>query len=582
MNHDLVIRSGAVVDGSGAEPFSADIAINGNTIAEVGKVTGKGKREIDADGLTVTPGFVDLHTHLDAQIGWDPQVTSISWHGVTTALLGNCGVTFAPCKPDDRELLAGMMETVEDIPRRAILEGLPWNWESYGEYLDSIEAMGPGINICGMVGHCAIRFYVMGERAVDEPPGDLADLWPTRRRYDADSLLDAEGTGLRRPTADEVRQIAALAGQSVRQGAIGFSTNRIWAHRLPDGRAIPGTYAHGDELRAIAREVGAHGGIMQTVFGMPREARFDDEFALLADEARMTQGVLFSSNVETGVELQDQRVKELLAEGLNVASVTVPRGGGGVGGLFVGNFFRSSAWKQLHELDNEGRLQAIRDTDFRRRLVDEVKTRDDGRGTKRWFWMGNEDRPRYTHALHESLYDMAQVRGEHPVETWLRLTDESDGKALFHMRGFNVDLDGVEKLIQTDWVVPSQGDAGAHVSQMNDSGCSSFVLSHWVRDRKVLTLAEAVRKLTSMPANVLGLDDRGVVAVGKKADINVIDIDRVAERQPEIVHDMPFGAPRFIQRGTGYRATVCNGTVTLENDELTGERGGRVLRSYDR
>jgi N-acyl-D-aspartate/D-glutamate deacylase len=580
MSYDLVIRGGSLVDGSGADGFSGDVAVSGDTIVEIGKVAGRGKREIDAEGLTVTPGFVDLHTHLDAQIGWDPQATSISWHGVTTGLLGNCGVTFAPCRPDDRELLAGMMETVEDIPKRAILEGLPWNWESYGEYLNSIEAMSPGINVCGMVGHCAVRFYVMGERAVDEPQETPSDWWPTRRRYDTDSLSDAEGTGLRRPTEDEVRKIAELAGQSVKEGAIGFSTNRIWSHQLPDGRAIPGTYAHGDELRAIAREVGQHGGIMQTVFGMPREARFDDEFELLADEARVTKGVLFSSNVETGVKVQDQKVKAMLAKGLNVASVTVPRAGGGVGGLSTNNlWWRSGSWRELLSLDLAGRLKAIRDPQTRRRLVEEIKGKTDGADAKRWFCMGNDDRPRYGQASNESLYDIAQAAGEHPVETWLRITDESDGKALFHARLFNADIDGVEQLIQTDWVVPSQGDAGAHVSYMNDCGCSSFVLSHWVRDKGTFTLAEAVRKLTSMPAGVLGLEDRGTLAVGKKADINVIAIDEVAERQPEIVHDLPFGAPRFIQRAKGYRATVCNGAVILENDELTGDRSGRVLRS---
>jgi N-acyl-D-amino-acid deacylase len=579
MSHDVVIRGGTVIDGTGAEGFTADIAIDGDQIAAVGKVAGKGKREIDANGLTVTPGFVDLHTHLDAQIAWDPQVTSISWHGVTTALLGNCGVTFAPCKPDDRTLLAEMMETVEDIPRRAILEGMPWNWESYGQYLDSIESMGPGINICGMVGHCAIRYYVMGERGIDEAGRDPKNWLEARRRYDSDSLSDAEGTGLRRPTEDEIKKIAALAGQSVKEGAVGFSSNRLWNHQLPDGRAIPGTFAHGDELRAIAKEVGKYGGIMQTVFGMPREARFDDEFKLLEDEARLTRGVLFSSNVETGVAVQDAAVRKLLAQGLKVASVTVPRGGGGVGGLFTGSFFRSAAWKALSEMDNPARLAAIRNPDMRRRLVDEIKSRDDGRRTSRWFFMGNEDRPRYTHALNESLWDMAKAAGEHPVETWLRLTDESDGKALFHMRGFNVDLDGVEDLIQSDWIVPAQGDAGAHVGQMNDSGCSTFVLSHWVRDKGALTLADAVKRLTAFPASVLGLDDRGTLAVGKRADLNVIDLDNLAERQPQIVNDMPFGAPRFIQRARGYRATLCNGQITLENDELTGDRAGRVLRS---
>ncbi len=580
MGHDVVIRGGTVIDGTGAKGFTADIAVDGDQITEIGKVTGKGQREIDANGLTVTPGFVDLHTHLDAQIAWDPQVTSISWHGVTTALLGNCGVTFAPCRPDDRVLLAEMMETVEDIPRRAILEGMPWNWESYGQYLDSIESMGPGINVCGMVGHCAIRYYVMGERAIDEASGDPKGWTEARRRYNSDSLSDPEGTGLRRPTDDEIRKIAALAGQSIKEGAVGFSSNRIWSHQLPDGRAIPGTYAHGDELRAIAKEVGKYGGIMQTVFGMPTESRFDDEFQLLEDEARMTRGVLFSSNVETGVAEQDAAVRKLLAQGLKVASVTVPRGGGGVGGLFTGNFFRSAGWKALSEMDNPARLKAIRDPQQRRRLIDEIKSRDDGRRTRNWFYMGNEDRPRYTHALNESLWDMARAAGEHPVETWLRLTDETHGKALFHMRGFNVDLDGVEELVKSDWVVPAQGDAGAHVGQMNDCGCSTFVLSHWVRDSGVLELADAVKRLTSFPASVLGLNDRGTLAVGKRADINVIDLANLAERQPNIVNDMPFGAARFIQRARGYRATLCNGQITLENDELTGDRAGRVLRSH--
>ncbi len=583
MSHDLVIRGGSIVDGTGADAYAGDIAVDGDQITEIGQVSGKGKREIDAQGLTVTPGFVDLHTHLDAQIGWDPQATSISWHGVTTGLLGNCGVTFAPCRPNDRELLAGMMETVEDIPRRAILEGLPWNWESYGEYLNSIEAMNPGINLCGMVGHCAIRFYVMGERAIDEPEGNIQDWMPTRLRYQTESLSNVEGTGLRRPTEDEIKQIAAIAGQSVKEGAIGFSTNRLPNHLLPDGRAIPGTYAHGDELRAIAREVGRYGGIMQTVFGQPKEntPRFDDEFELLADEARLTRGVLYSSSTEMDIDSQDKKVKALLAEGLNVASVTVPRSGGAVAGLFTNILFQSRSWKALLSLDNAGRLRAIRDPETRRRLVGEIKSKDEGVGTRRWFPMGNEDRPRYTQAQNESLYDIAKAAGEHPVETFLRITDESDGKAMFHLRAFNLNIDDVERLIQTDWVVPNQGDAGAHVSLMNDSGCTSFVLSHWVRDKGTFTLTEAVRKLTSMPAGVLGLSDRGSLLVGKRADINIIDIDKVAERQPEIVHDMPFGAPRFIQRGLGYRATVCNGTVILENDELTGDRGGRVIRSGD-
>ena len=549
MSHDLVIRGGAVVDGTGAEPFNADIAVDGDQITAIGQVAGKGKQEIDADGLNVSPGFIDLHTHLDAQIGWDRKVTSVSWHGVTTALFGNCGVTFAPCKATDREFLAGMMETVEDIPKKAILHGLPWNWESYGGYLDALAALGPAINICGLVGHCATRFYVMGERAVEEPATD-----------------------------DEIRQIAELAGQSVKEGAVGFSTNRFPPHRLPDGRSIPGTFADRDELRAVAKEVGKQGGIMQTVSDF---SDFDAEMDLIADEARMARGALFSSAAEVGTERMNERVMAMRNEGLNVTSVTVPRSGGGVGGLSTDNFFRTEAWNELRKLDLAGRVRAIRDPETRQRLVAEVKAQGDGpvQGMKRWFYMGSDPRPCYTQDLSQNLVALAEKAGEHPVETWLRVSDETDGKALFHMRGFNVNLDALAELISTDWAMPGLGDAGAHVSQMIDSGWSTFILSHWHRDSGLYSLPEAVRRVSAVPAGVLGLNDRGTLAVGKRADINVFDIDRLEERMPEIVHDFPFGAPRFIQRAAGYHATVCNGTVVLRDDELTGEYGGRVLRN---
>ena len=360
----------------------------------------------------------------------------------------------------------------------------------------------------------------MGERAVEEPA-----------------------------TADEIRQIAELAGQSVKEGAVGFSTNRLPGHRLPDGRSIPGTFAHRDELRAVAKAVGAYGGFMQTVSDF-RE--FDEEMELIADEARSSRGALFSSAAEIGI-----------------------------GGLATNNFFETPAWMELRQFDFDGRLKAIRDADYRQRLIAEVK--EQGQpvldGTKRWFWMGDGERPCYTQALDDSLYAMAQAADEHPVETWLRITDETNGKALFHMRGFNVNLDSLEELITTEWAMPGLGDAGAHVSQMIDSGWSTFILSHWHRDSGVYSLEEAVRRISAVPAGVLGLEDRGVLAVGKRADVNVFDISRLEERMPEIVNDFPFGAPRFIQRAAGYKATLCNGDVVLRDDELTGARPGRVLRS---
>ncbi|MYE14834.1 MAG: amidohydrolase family protein [Gammaproteobacteria bacterium] len=549
MAHDLVVRGGLIVDGNGAEPFEGDLAVDGDAIAAVGEVRESGVEEIDAKGAVVTPGFVDLHTHLDAQIGWDPDMTSITWHGVTTALLGNCGVTFAPCKASDREFLAGMMETVEDIPKYAILTGLPWDWESYGGYLDSIERLGPMINVAGLVGHGATRFFVMGERAIDDAA-----------------------------TPEEIERIAALAGQSVAEGALGFSVNRHPGHRLPDGRSIPGTFASREELLAISRAVGSRGGLMQTV---PHFGDLDTEMDILAEEARSSR-VLFSAISEHGLRL-DERVSAMRASGLDVTAVTVPRSGGGVGGLSTDNFWRTPSWNRLREMDFDARLEAIRDESFRATLVREIREHPDHdalvKATRRYYLLGDGDRPCYTQPRYESLHDLAEAAGEHPAETWLRVMLETDGKALVHMRGFNVNHEHLEKMITTPWAMPGLGDAGAHVSQMIDSGWPTFVLSHWYRDAGTYSLEEAVRRISAEPARVLGLSDRGTLERGKRADLNVIDMDRLAERQPYIVRDFPGGAPRFQQRAVGYRATVCNGSVILRDDEHTGARAGEVIRN---
>ena len=538
------------MDGTGSAPQEADVAIDGDSITAVGAVAQTGKEEIDAAGHAVTPGFIDLHTHLDAQIGWDPHMTSVTWHGVTTALLGNCGVTFAPCRVEDREFLAGMMETVEDIPKHAILTGLPWDWESYGGYLDSIERLQPMINVCGLVGHSATRFHVMGERAIEE-----------------------------QATEDEIREIAALAGASVAQGALGFSVNRHPGHTLPDRRPIPGTFASRAEMLAIAEAVGAQGGLMQTV---PNFGKVEDEMDLLAAQGKSSR-VLFSAIGEHR-QVLDEKVTAMRDAGVDITAVTVPRSGGGVGGLSTSNFWRTPHWNELRKMGFEERLAAIADADFRAQLVADVRDNEQLneqvlKTTKRYYPMGEDARPNYTQPRYESLADIADAAGEHPVETWLRLTLESKGKALFHHRGFNVNLENLELLITTDWALPGLGDAGAHVSQMIDSGWATFVLSHWHRDKGTYSLEEAVRRIAGEPARVLGLKDRGVLAAGRKADVNVIDIDRLEERQPYIVNDFPGGAPRFQQRAQGYRATVCNGRVTLRDDEHTGVCAGQVLRN---
>ena len=554
MAHDLVIRNARIVDGTGAAAFPGDVAIDGDKITGLGTVDEKGRQEIDASGNAVTPGFIDMHTHLDAQIGWDPDLTSVTWHGVTTALLGNCGVTFAPCRPEDRDFLAGMMETVEDIPKKAILSGLPWDWDSYGGYLDSVERLSPMINVAGLVGHCATRFYVMGERSVEEPA-----------------------------TPDEIRQIAELAAQSVREGAVGFSTSRASVHKLPDGRCIPGTYAEREELMAIAAAVGDAGGIMQTVMEFSKP---DEEMALIGDEAAFCRAAIFSEVCSPSAEQRKRRgetVTRFRAEGKNITGFTVPRSAGGVGGLTTPHFWHSPSWNKLREMNFERRLEALRDEAFRRQLVTELENHEHARQaaeqTRTWYPMGDGDHPDYTGGADESLLAIAKRAGEHPAETWIRLTLESEGKVLFHHRVFNHDLDAVAETISTDWAMPGLGDAGAHVSGMIDAGWATFVLSHWYRDAGLYSLEEAVRRMTSVPAAILDLRDRGTLQVGQKADLNVIDTDKVAECQPRLVNDFPHGAPRFIQRAVGYQATVCNGEVILRDDEHTGAHAGHVLRN---
>lgn len=549
MTHDILIRGGTIVDGTGRAPFQGDLAIDGGLITAVGSATGRGHREIDAEGLVVSPGFVDLHTHLDAQIGWDPDCTPVSWHGVTTALMGNCGVTFAPCKPADRPLLAAMMETVEDIPREAILNGLPWDWEDYGGYLDSIERLQPGINLCGLVGHSALRFYVMGERAVEE-----------------------------QASPDERRRMAEIAGEAVARGAMGCSLNRFAAHKLPDGRAIPGTFADVGECVDIAREVGRRGGVMQAV-----GADFD-LLRALADEGGSR--VLFSYGVGPDGALAAQRRNDLetLCQGRDITALAQVRSSGFVFGLqsAMPIATRAPGWRRLKGQTLAQRLATIADPVQFRALVDEARVGGFptllGAGIDKVYCMGNAATPDYAGGAERQLLAMAEAAGEHWAETFLRLALQTQGRALFTLRMFNPDMAALAHLIASPNVLPGLGDAGAHVSQVMDAGWASFVLSHWVREQRLYSLAEGVRRLTSAPAAVLGLKDRGVLAPGARADVNVFDADRIGECQPRIVHDFPGGASRFIQHATGYKATLVNGRVNLLDGELTGERAGRVLR----
>ena len=381
MAHDLVIRGGNIVDGTGAEPVPGDVAIDDGLITAVGEVAGKGTQEIDAEGHVVSPGFIDLHTHLDAQIGWDPALTPVSWHGVTTALMGNCGVTFAPCKPADRELLAGVMETVEDIPKHAIMTGLPWTWEHYGGYLDALEDLKPGINVAGLVGHCAVRYYVMGERAVEEQSTDA-----------------------------ERQQMAEIVGEAIDAGATGFSTNRYAPHKLPDGRSIPGTFADPQELVEIAKAVAPRNALMQAVGA---------DFEVLKAIADTSRGrILFSygAGPDQGQGRAAADRLDEICDGRDITAITHVRGSGFMFGLQSILPFRGETWDAVRKLDLAGRLAAIDDADTTAKLIEEGKSSKFRFDWKQVFFLGNGETPDYTVPADDNVDAMGKAAGEHFVD----------------------------------------------------------------------------------------------------------------------------------------------------------------------
>jgi N-acyl-D-aspartate/D-glutamate deacylase len=546
--HDLVITGGVLVDGLGAAPVSADVAVDGGRISAVGSGLGDAREVIDARGRIVTPGFVDLHTHFDAQIGWDSALTPVSQHGVTTALIGNCGMGFAPVRADAHESIAKMMEAVEDIPAKAILSGLPWSWESYGEYLDVLAARAPVINVAGMVGHVPVRAYAMGDGAVG---GD--------------------------PTTEERALMARLVADARGAGAVGFSTSRHLGHMLRDGRHVPGTFAGFDELRDLVTAVG-EAGIFQAVIN---EQNFRAELELVkavarASGAKVVMIVAVGDRPSSG-ETVARIVEEVRSEGVDLTGTIGPRSGGVLVGL-LGSLlpWRTPQWGQLHRATLDARLAALRDDVTRKSLIAEADAAAPFMPATQFFPLG-AGVPDYT--TETSLAELAAAAGESIAEYFVRVSLETEGSALFAGRQFNHSLDAIGNALANPHVLPGLGDAGAHVGQTMDAGWTTFWLTHWVRDTKTFSLEEGVRRITSAPADLIGLDDVGRVVAGARADLNVIELDALAQAPVTFVHDFPHGAGRFTQGATGYAATVVNGVVVARDDELTGASGGRVVRA---
>ncbi len=566
MTYDIVIRGGLVVDGTGAAAEVADVAIVGDRVAAVGPgLDGAGRREIAADGLVVTPGFVDIHTHLDAQIMWDPIGTSSCWHGVTSVVMGNCGITFAPCRPDDRATLAGMMESVEDIPCDAILGGLPWDWETYGEYYDTIDRLPKGPNVGGLVGHCALRTFAMGERGIDEHAA----------------------------TADDIAAMTDLLDEAMSAGALGFSTSRTLLHRTPDGRPVPGTFADPGELLAFADVLGRHGrGVFEG--SMRLGERDDDELtATHAELAWMGEASRRSGRpVSFGLAQSDRRpdlyrrvielAKEQNATGAVVRPQTTARGIGPLFGLASGTpFERSPAWTELRAARNGHQMQLLRNAPSRQRLIAEADVHGTAVDLERLFVISTDGPARYDCRPDTSLAAIAADRGVSAAAAFIELLLETDGTLVCNLPFLNERLDAVEEMLDDPLVTLGLADSGAHVGQIMDASQPTFLLSYWVLERRRWSLEDAVRRLTSDTADLFGLRGRGRLVEGSYADVNVIDLDALSLPRPEWVEDFPNGAGRYVQHAEGYVTTLVNGQPFMESGEHTGVFAGNVLRSTD-
>jgi N-acyl-D-aspartate/D-glutamate deacylase len=559
--HDLVIRNGSVVDGTGRPAFPGDVAVDGDRIVAIGEVRAAGWRTLDAGGRLVTPGFVDAHTHLDAQLFWDPLASPCCWHGITSVVVGNCGVTFAPVRAGDEERLARTLESVEQIPAESILAGVPFGWRGYGGYLDALAARPLGVNAAGLVGHAALRQFALGEAATEEG---------------------------RTPRDAELAEMQRQVAEAIAAGALGFSTSRTASHPTPEGVPIPGSYAPDAELFALAdvlRERAA--GLVQWVAGFGERDRGPDYAGARAEVHRMAEThrragrpVVFSMFTHALVPtlhriVLDEADRERAA-GAAIHPMFNPRPVLSFVSLENHAPLRSATWKAFYERPPGERLAALEDETVRRGLC-EVRPEAEQRAAESLYLFGPE-RCEYEPNEGRRLDAVARSRGERPAAAIVSLLRETRGRQIFASVGANQVPAAVDEVFHHPGTLVGLGDAGAHVTGICDASMTTHVLAHWSRDRRALSVEEAVRRLTSEPARVFGLRGRGVLAPGACADLNVIDLAALAPEVPEFVHDFPAGAGRWTQRARGYAATIVNGQVAIEDGRHTGRLAGRVLR----
>jgi N-acyl-D-amino-acid deacylase len=559
MAYDIVIKNGRVVDGSGRPPYQADVAIQGDRIAEIGKITDAADRVIDAEGHIVTPGFVDIHTHLDAQIFWDPIASSSCWHGVTSVVMGNCGVTFAPCHPQDRDYLAHLMESVEDIPAATIMAGMPWQWETYGEYLKALDAMPKGVNVGGLVGHCAVRYWAMGPESLDNNPA----------------------------SPEAIARMRDIVAEAIAGGALGFSTSRTILHRTPEGQPVPGTFATSDELMGIASALGKLGrGVVEAAPGIDsgtpediqREVRWMTEISL-ATGRPVTFGIAQSRPYPHVYASLLEHISASATQGAKIVAQSTTRGIGVLFG-FVNRtpFDRAPSWRALRTLTLNEKVAKLRNPEYRATMVREALADPPPIDFSQIYLLSTQD-VRYDHRPDESLDAHAQRLGFSPAEAFIVLSLEREGKAIFNYPFLNPEFDAVQEMLDHPQVVIGLGDSGAHCGQIMDASLPTYFLKYWVQERQHFTLEQAIRKLAFDPAQLYGIQDRGLVRQGAYADLNVIDFDHLRLPPPTFVQDLPAGGSRYIQQSSGYKCTLVNGQVFMEGLEHTGALAGRVLRS---
>jgi N-acyl-D-aspartate/D-glutamate deacylase len=551
MTHDLVIRGGTVVDGTGTPPRTADVAVDGDVIAEVGNVDGSARRVVDADGALVTPGFVDIHTHYDGQATWDDRLVPSSWHGVTTVVMGNCGVGFAPCRPEDHDRIIELMEGVEDIPGTALHEGIPWAWETFGEYLDHLAGRTFDVDVAAQVPHGAVRLYVMGERGAR---GEHA-------------------------TGEDIDAMGNIARDAITAGALGFTTSRTTNHRTSRGEPTPTLRAADEELIGIARAI-AGVGVLQVVsdFG-DLEAEFGLMRAMVdASGCALSISVASENHRAPWTELRD-RITAAAADGLPMRGQVGARAIGVVLGLQTtfNPFSGASAYREVAALPLPERVRALSEPARRAALLAEHAAFG---GFDRIFELA--DPPDYEPAPADSIEARAAASGVPPAALALDLLLADGGQGLLYMPFHNwVDgsLDAIRAMLADPHLVPGLGDGGAHVGTICDASYPTTLLAHWTRDRQPgLPLEWIVARQCRATAEAVGLCDRGVLTPGMRADVNVIDHASLRARRPYLAYDLPAGGRRLLQRADGYLHTFVAGVETYVGGEPTGALPGRLVR----